>query len=92
MQVGNLAAASLGNELFTLTMSHSDQASLVNPDYWTSFTCASWLDAEILQTLPNSTLAIDTMDEAKIVAPYDMLSRVLCVAHAPRTTPLPPSD
>ncbi|KAF7718850.1 Uncharacterized protein PECH_007162 [Penicillium ucsense] len=55
-----------------------------------SLTLASWLDAEVLQTLPNITLAINTMDKAKIVVPHDILSRALRVAQDALSVSCPP--
>lgn len=39
-----------------------------------------WFDSEALETLPNMTLAMNTMDEPKVVVPHDLLSHALNAA------------
>lgn len=58
--------------------------------HWMGPTINSWFDSEILETIPDMTLAINTMDEPKVVVPHDILSHALEAARGPREGTLLP--
>ncbi|KAJ5303871.1 Thiamine transporter thi9 [Penicillium atrosanguineum] len=76
----NVIAASQGEGMYRFTVSQGTKPLFHNPPDWMGQIFSPWFDSEILQTLPNLTLAMNTMDEPKVVVPHDMLSHVLGAA------------
>ncbi|KAJ5854511.1 hypothetical protein N7534_007054 [Penicillium rubens] len=85
----NVISASQGEGMYRFTVSQGKQ-SFTNPQNWMGSIFNYWFSPEILQTLPDMTLAMNTMDEPKVVVPHDMLSYALDAAHAPRQGPVLP--
>ncbi|EPS26328.1 putative UDP-Xyl: (mannosyl) glucuronoxylomannan/galactoxylomannan beta-1,2-xylosyltransferase [Penicillium oxalicum 114-2] len=91
-RVESIHAVSKDDEVYMFKVRQGDKPLFINPRYWMSFTFNSWFDSEVLQTLPNMTIAMNTMDEPKVVVPHDRLSHALHVAQPPHREPVPPSQ
>lgn len=89
-RLDEIIAASQGQGMYLFTVSHDENPAFTNPENWMGSTFSSWFDSEVLQTLPDLSLVVNTMDEPKVVVPYDMLFRALEVARTPRKGPLLP--
>ncbi|KAJ5760254.1 hypothetical protein N7520_007410 [Penicillium odoratum] len=83
----NVIAASQGEGMYRFTVSQVTKPTFTNPANWMGSTFSYWFEPEILETLPDMTLAMNTMDEPKVVVPYDMLSHVMDAARNPREGP-----
>ncbi|KAJ5721341.1 uncharacterized protein N7483_009275 [Penicillium malachiteum] len=86
-RVENVIEASQGQGMYRLTVS---EGSFTNIGNWMSSVFGTWFKPNVLETLPNMTLAMNTMDEPKVVVPHDMLSHAMKTARNRRKdTPSP---
>ncbi|KAJ5560797.1 hypothetical protein N7535_008994 [Penicillium sp. DV-2018c] len=86
----NVIDASQEKGMYRFTVHQGDKPSFTNPKNWMGSIFSHWFDWEVLQTLPDMTLAMNIMDEPKVVVPHDMLSHALDAARNPREGPLLP--
>ena len=89
-RLDSMIVASQGEGVCRFTVSHGDNSSFTNPENWMGSTFNDWFDSEILKTLPDLTLVVNTMDEPKVVVPHDMLSHALEIARTSHEGPILP--
>ncbi|OJD14563.1 hypothetical protein ACJ73_09071 [Blastomyces percursus] len=66
---------------------HQVSYSVVGAAQWIGAQVRGWFTNEMLATLPDLTLVINSYDEPKMVAPYDILQRALSRAHSNMAVP-----
>ncbi|KAJ5610820.1 hypothetical protein N7510_007539 [Penicillium lagena] len=85
-RVDNAISASQG----TIIQLKVVQGRSIKSAHWMGSVINNWFDPEILETIPDMTLAINTMDEPKVVVPHDILSHALEAARGSRQGTLLP--
>jgi hypothetical protein len=88
-RVDNAITASHGT-IFRFKVIQGRTPASINSAHWMGSTINDWFNPEILETMPDMTLAINTMDEPKVVVPHDILSHALEAARVSRQDPLLP--
>ncbi|KLJ08183.1 hypothetical protein EMPG_09951 [Blastomyces silverae] len=64
---------------------HRASYSMVDAAQWVATQVRSWFTHEMLATLPDLALVINSYDEPKMVVPHDILQRALSRAHSNMT-------
>ncbi|KAJ5701422.1 hypothetical protein N7488_008970 [Penicillium malachiteum] len=85
----NVIAASNGEGMYRFTVTRGSKPEFQDPADWMGGVFGNFLDDEVLQTLPELTLAMNTMDEPKVVVPHDILSNALRTAANTLSDPPP---
>ncbi|CAL5873467.1 uncharacterized protein PFLUO_LOCUS7746 [Penicillium psychrofluorescens] len=88
-RVDNAISASQGS-ILRFQVVEGDIPASIRSAHWMASTISYWFDPKILETLRDMTLAINTMDEPKVVVPHDILSHALEAARRPRQGTLLP--
>ncbi|KAJ5281584.1 hypothetical protein N7478_006956 [Penicillium angulare] len=89
-RIENVIDASRGEGMYRFTVNQRTRPSFDDPATWMPQIFNPWFNSEVLETLPNLTLAMNTMDEAKVVVPHDILSHALNAASNRDKTPVSP--